>query len=260
MFKLVQMKMMKKILGIFLVTFLIVVHPISLKAQEQQEEKDITTMSSDDYINLKLPPLSILYENAKNTPSIEFLAKQKQLQEKLLSKEKRGWLQFFSAKAGYAYGKTDNYGSLSDPSTPIFYQYTGVAQHYYNAGANINIPFESLFDLGGKIKRQKIAVESAELQKQEAFNQLKIQISQLYVEILSSISTLKLSAEAVALTQGEYQLAENSFRNGSVEAYTLSEIKKRQVEANTQYEEIRTKLNIAIFQLEILANTPIISK
>lgn len=233
---------------------------VSLKAQEQMEDKDITTMTSNDYINLKLPPLSVLYENAQNTPSIEFLAKQKQLQEKLLSKEKRGWLQFFSARAGYAYGKTDNYGSLSDPETPIFYQYTGVAQHYYNAGANINIPFENLFDLKGKIKRQRIAVEAAELQKQEAFNQLKIQISQLYVEILSSISTLKIASEALALVQGEYQLAENSFRNGTVEAYTLSEIKKRQVEANAKYEETRTKLNISLFQLEILTNTPIISK
>ena len=252
---------MKKISGIlFLITFSFMLSSVSLKAQEQMEDKDITTMTSNDYINLKLPPLSVLYENAQNTPSIEFLAKQKQLQEKLLSKEKRGWLQFFSARAGYAYGKTDNYGSLSDPETPIFYQYTGVAQHYYNAGANINIPFENLFDLKGKIKRQRIAVEAAELQKQEAFNQLKIQISQLYVEILSSISTLKIASEALALVQGEYQLAENSFRNGTVEAYTLSEIKKRQVEANAKYEETRTKLNISLFQLEILTNTPIISK
>lgn len=253
---------MKKILSgvLFLITFSFAFPYLPLRAQEQTEDKDIATMTSNDYINLKLPPLSVLYENAKNTPSIEFLAKQKQLQEKLLSKEKRGWLQFFSARAGYAYGKTDNYGSLSDPETPIFYQYTGVAQHYYNAGANINIPFESLFDLGGKIKRQKIAVESAELQKQEAYNQLKIQISQLYVEILSSISTLKITAEALALVQGEYQLAENSFRKGSIEAYALSEIKKRQVEANAKYEETRTKLNISLFHLEILTNTPIISK
>ena len=252
--------MTKKILRVFLITFSIAIYLTPLKAQEQQEEKDITTMTSNDYINLKLPPLSVLYENAKGTPSIEFLAKQKQLQEKLLSKEKRRWLEFFSARAGYAYGKTDNYGSLSDPSTPIFYQYTGVAQHYYNAGANINIPFESLFDLGGKIKRQRIAVEAAELQKQDAFNQLKIQISQLYVEILSSISTLKVAAEAAALVQGEYQLAENNFRNGAVEAITLSEIKKRQVEATRIYEENLTKLNSNIFQLEILTNTPIISK
>lgn len=252
---------MKKILGIlFLITFTFMLSSVSLKAQEQMEDKDITTMTSNDYINLKLPPLSVLYENAQNTPSIEFLAKQKQLQEKLLSKEKRGWLQFFSARAGYAYGKTDNYGSLSDTETLMFYQYTGVAQHYYNAGANINIPFENLFDLKGKIKRQRIAVEAAELQKQEAYNQLKIQISQLYVEILSSISTLKIASQALALVQGEYQLAENSFRNGTVEAYTLSEIKKRQVEANAKYEETRTKLNISLFQLEILTNTPIISK
>lgn len=260
MFKFELMKVMKKILGVFLIIFSILACSTSLSAQEQQEEKDITIMTLNDYISLKLPPLSVLYENAKGAPSIQFLAKQKQLQEKLLSKEKRAWLQFFSAKAGYAYGKTDNYGSLSDVSTPIFYQYTGVAQHYYNAGANINIPFEELLDLGGKIKRQKIAVEAAELQKQDAFNQLKMQIAQLYVEILSSISTLKVATEAVSLVQGEYQLAENSFRNGTVKAQTLTEIKKRQVDLNKLYEEIRTKLNTSLFQLEILTNTPIISK
>ncbi|MFR7466401.1 MAG: hypothetical protein ACLUVG_19170 [Phocaeicola vulgatus] len=42
-----------------------------------------------DYAKIKLPPLSVLYENARSTPSLQILEKEKQLQKKLLSKEKR---------------------------------------------------------------------------------------------------------------------------------------------------------------------------
>lgn len=257
--------MMKKLQPFILVIMLTLMYVYPMRAQEVKEESmtaetDISTMTSEDYINLKLPPLSILYENARSTPSIELLARQKQLQEKLLSKEKRAWLSFVSARAGYNYGKTDNYGSLSDVGTPIFYQYTGVAQHYYNVGGNINIPLETLFDLGGKTRRQKINVEMAELQKQETFNQLKIVISQLYVQILSMISNLKSASESVTLAKARYQLDEENFRNGGINPDILAGSKKLEVEALRIYEEFHASLNQSLFQLEILSNTSIISK
>lgn len=74
-----------------------------LKAQEEQGQQqqiqqnavtqdDIITNMDVDYAKIKLPPLSVLYENARSTPSIQILEKEKQLQKKLLAKEKKtGW-------------------------------------------------------------------------------------------------------------------------------------------------------------------------
>lgn len=224
-----------------------------------QNDQDATDINSFDYSHLQLPPLETLYENAKQTPTIEILENQKKIEERLLKKEKRQWLTFFSAKAGYAFGKTDNYGSISDVQTPIFYQYTGINQHYYNVGGNINVPLESLFDLKGKIKRQKLAIEGVELEKEKAFQELKKEISTLYVNILSYINSLKIAGEAVSLAQASYALKEKEFQTGAGNASELLSIKRQQMELNETYQITRAKLSSSILTLEIISNTPILS-
>lgn len=231
---------------------------LSLPVLSQNEQESID-MDSFDYTHLQLPPLETLFENAQKTPAIEIYENQKKIQERLLKKEKRQWLNFISLKAGYAYGKTDNYGSISDVQTPIFYQYTGINQHYYNAGGNINIPLESLFDLKGKIKRQKLVVEGAELEREKAFLELKQNISTLYVDILSAISSLKIAGEAVAVAQAAYSLKEIEFQKGTASATDLVNIKRQQMEVNDIYQNTRSRLSSSILILEIISNTPIIS-
>lgn len=253
MFKMKFKELMKHLI-LFLILSSII---FPIKAQER---KSISEMTPEDYINLQLPPLDILYENALQAPSIKIQENQKKLQERLLKKEKKNWLGFFSARAGYAYGKTDNYGTLSDINTPIFTQYTGVAQHYYNVGANINIPFDDLFDLRGKTRRQRLAVEKAELEKQQAILELKKLISSLYVDILSQISALKTAAEATALARADYLVAEKDFQNGvTTSSSAMMAAKKVQIDMAIIYENIRSRVSSEIYELELISNTPIIS-
>lgn len=216
--------------------------------------------TSDDFLKLQLPPLAVLYENAQNNPSIKLLENQKNIQERLLKKEKRTWLSFFSLKAGYAYGKTDYYGSISDITTPIFHQYTGVDQHYYNAGGNINIPLETLFDLRGKSKRQRLAIKNAELEKDIAFQSLKREIATFYSRITSNIASLKVAAEAVAVAQADYVLKEKDFQTGNGNSSSMVVAKRQHIELMQMYESIRSQLISDIYELEIISNTPIISK
>ena len=137
-------------------------------------EDSVTINLNVDFATLQLPPLSVLYANATSNPTVKMMEKERQLQKKLLSKEKRSWLSFFSARAGYSHGVTDNFGTITDVTTPIFYQYTGVEQDYWNVGGNVNIPLETLFDLGGKVKRQRIVAERAEYAKEQAYNQVNM--------------------------------------------------------------------------------------
>ena len=183
----------------------LLVATLTMSAQQTEVQMVETTPGDSvsinlnvDFATLQLPPLSVLYANATSNPTVKMMEKERQLQKKLLAKEKRSWLSFFTARAGYTHGVTDNYGTITDVTTPIFYQYSGVEQDYWNVGGNVNIPLETLFDLGGKVKRQRIIAEKAEYAKEQAYDQVKQQIAHLYVSILSNIETLKRSAEHLA--------------------------------------------------------------
>ena len=223
-------------------------------------EDSVTINLNVDFATLQLPPLSVLYANATSNPTVKMMEKERQLQKKLLSKEKRSWLSFFSARAGYSHGVTDNFGTITDVTTPIFYQYTGVEQDYWNVGGNVNIPLETLFDLGGKVKRQRIVAERAEYAKEQAYNQVKQEIAHLYVSILSNIETLKRSAEHLALYRGASAVAEQDYRNRRGTIAELAEIKRREFEANKSYEELRASINEQLLVLEIISHTPILTQ
>lgn len=223
-------------------------------------EDSVTINLNVDFATLQLPPLSVLYANATSNPTVKMMEKERQLQKKLLSKEKRSWLSFFSARAGYSHGVTDNFGTITDVTTPIFYQYTGVEQDYWNVGGNVNIPLETLFDLGGKVKRQRIVAERAEYAKEQAYNQVKQEIAHLYVSILSNIETLKRSAEHLALYRGASAIAEQDYRNRRGTILELAEIKRKEFEANNSYEELRASINEQLLVLEIISHTPILTQ
>lgn len=242
-----------------------------LRAQEEQEQSqqqmqqtvatqdDILGNMNIDFAKIKLPPLSVLYENARTTPSIQILEKEKQLQKKLLAKEKKGWLGFFSASGNISYGIADNVGSSTDVNTPLIYRYVGTEQTSWNVGGSVNIPFETLFDLRGKIRRQRIQVDIAELRKQEAYENLKIQIAHLYVQILSNIETLQRSAENIALYKGASAVAEQEYRNRRTSISAVAETKREEFEANQSFASLRSTINDQLLMLEIISHTPILT-
>lgn len=244
----------------------LLVATLTMSAQQTEVQMVETTPGDSvsinlnvDFATLQLPPLSVLYANATSNPTVKMMEKERQLQKKLLAKEKRSWLSFFTARAGYTHGVTDNYGTITDVTTPIFYQYSGVEQDYWNVGGNVNIPLETLFDLGGKVKRQRIIAEKAEYAKEQAYDQVKQQIAHLYVNILSNIETLKRSAEHLAIYKGATAMAEQDYRNRRGTISELAELKRKEFEANKSYEELRASINEQLLVLEIISHTPILT-
>ena len=233
-----------------------------LQAQEEQTQKvadDFTqsTFEQVDYENLTLPPLRTLFENAKGTPSIEIMEKQVQLQKKLLSKEQRAWLSFFTGHGSYTYGMLDNYANSSDVLTPIYYQYSGVEQHYWNIGGSVSIPFETLFDLGGRI--QRLNVEISQLEKEKEYQLLKQQIATIYVRITNNLVSLKTAAENAAAYRGAGLVSEQRFRANQLDVTDLADVKRYENTAIQAYQGIMTQISTDILILEIMTNTPIIT-
>ena len=59
-----------------------------------------------DYSNFRLPPLSLLFENAKSNPSIELLAREEAIQRELCKKERRNYI-YSTGKIGTAILESD---------------------------------------------------------------------------------------------------------------------------------------------------------
>ena len=114
-----------------------------------------------------------------------------------------------------------------------------------------------LFDLKGKVNRQKINIEKAELTKEQAFDQLKQQIIHLYVTIETNIEILKGLLQNVALYKGITAEAEIDFRNRRSEISQFASAKSLENSAKEDVEKMRSNIKEQILILEIISKTEI---
>ncbi len=220
---------------------------------------DSNLLDGIDYSEFKLPPLGTLFENAKSTPSIELLEKERQMAEKLLSKEKLAFLSFFRVHANYSYGNTSSTSTATDVSTPLYTFASGYESNYWNVGASVNVGLESLWDLGGRVNRQRLEVEKATIQKEIAFDELKQKIATIYVRITNNLIALKTAAENAAAYRGAGLMTEQRFRNNQATITELADVRRYENDAVQFYQSIQSQISTDIILLEILTHTPIIT-
>lgn len=221
---------------------------------------DYESLTMNDYLSLTLPPLDVLFENAKNAPTYELAQVLEMVERKNLSKEKRAFLSFFSIRGSYQYGTFTNDGSFSDVNQPLYNSYTKNSQNMYSVGAGVNIPLDELFDLGARVKRQKLIVRSQELMKEQKLEEVKKEIIILYNAAIAQLNILKLRAESLVLANVEYSIVEKNFANGTVTSKELAMEKERQSVSKEKYETSRTELSKSLMMLELITQTPIIRK
>src|SRR5690554_3003873 len=97
-------------------------------------QEGIESLSPDDYLKLQLPPLELLFENAKNSAAVELYNVRMEEQASALKTERRSWLKYFRFISTYQWGLMGVNSSFSDTDTPLFYQYSGARQNWYNVG------------------------------------------------------------------------------------------------------------------------------
>ena len=245
--------------------------PLSAQTDTQSQDGEIETRgivagffdsASGTKINFsefKLPPLSQLFANASTNPSVEMIQREEDLQRELIKKEKRSLLEFFSVHANYTYGIMDNYGSNSTVTSPIYYQYMGSKQNYWNVGASFQMHLDEGFDYRGRIRRQQLAAEKVRMEKEKAFEELKQKIATLYVRITNKIIALKTAGENAAAYKGAGLLTDQEFKQGDVTVRDLAETKRWENEAVGNYQTLQAEIEIDLLILEILTNTPIIT-
>lgn len=218
--------------------------------------------SKDKEINFSefhLPPLAILFENAKATPQIVTLEKARQIAQSEVAKQKRHIFSYLTAHASFSYGKGDMWGSNSSAYSPVLMQYQGTETNYWNLGVNLSLPMEDVLDYTSAIKRKKLEVDQAVLQKDIAYDQLKLQIASLFVKITNNLVSLKTLGEAAAAFQGAGALNREEFEDGNMDIEAYAHTKMLEKDQVASYEALQTEITTDIITLEILTHTPIIT-
>lgn len=226
---------------------------------------DSSDESTLNFSTFHLPPLSVLFENAKQNPSVLSMEKAEQLAKAEVSKQKRHIFSYIHAHASYSYGKTDVYGQMTNNQTgtmnfvPIFESKNGTEQSYWNVGVNINLPLEDILDWAPSIKRMRLKADRARLEKDIKFDELKLQISTLYAKITNNLVTLKTASEGAAAYQGAGALNQEDFHQGNMDIEGFAWTKMHELSVVQQYQSLQTNIITDILTLEIMSRTPIIT-
>lgn len=257
---------MKTTIKYFFLTTLLSSIAMGVNAQSRADDSGISagffdsSVDKDIYFStFKLPPLAVLFENAKSNPQILSMAKAQELAHMEYLKQKKHIFSYISGHGNYSYGKTDAWSNGSDVYTPLFMQFQGSEQSYWNVGVNVSLPLEDILDLGPSVKRKRIAVEQAQIAKDIAYNNLKLQIATLYVNITNNLTALKTAGENAAIYQGAAALNQEQFHHGNFDIEDYARTGQLGQGAVQTYQGLLTQITVDIITLEILTNTPIIT-
>ena len=218
--------------------------------------------SKDQSINFSefhLPPLAVLFENAKATPQVMSLQKAQEIAEAEVAKQKRHIFSYINGHASYGYGKTDMWGEGQSAYSIILKQYQGSEQNYWNVGVSLAVPLEDILDLSAAVKRKKLEVDQAVFNKDMAYDQLKLQIATLFTKITNDLISLKTASENAAMYQGAGALNLEDFHNGNMTIEDFAWTKTREDNAVASYQNLQTSIITDILTLEIITHTPILT-
>ena len=213
-----------------------------------------------NFSEFHLPPLAVLFENAKATPQVMSLQKAQEIAEAEVAKQKRHIFSYLTGHASYSYGVSDMWGqSSSSYYTLQMMQFTGNEQSYWNVGVNLAVPVEDILDLGAAVKRKKLEVDQAIFNKDYQYDQLKLQIASLYTKITTGLIVLKTASENAAMYQGAGALNLEDFHNGNMSIEDFAFTKGRENDAVGSYQSKQAELITDILTLEIITHTPILT-
>lgn len=212
-----------------------------------------------NFSNFHLPPLGVLLENAKQNPSILSLEKAHELAVAEVAKQKRHIFSYVTGHASYSYGKTDMWGQNSSTYSMVLQQYQGSEQSYWNVGVNLAVPLEDILDLTAAVKRKRIQADMAMYSKDLAFDNLKQQITALYIKITNSLVSLKTAGESAAINIGAGALNLEDFHQGNMNIEAFAYVKERELAVVSSYQGMQTEITTDIITLELLSHTPILT-
>lgn len=223
---------------------------------------DLIHMSAESYTSLRLPPLYVLMQNARErSPHVNMFAANKEVEERELKTLRRSWQKIIKLNGTFSYGLTDTNSQIYyENQSPVVQNVTGTAQRWWNVGASVSLPLDEIFNRRNRNQQQRKRIESIDYEMNNWYDEICMKIIESYTNAVEGLAILGAAAQTMIIAQAQYETAEASFINGQIDAAVLSRQKGLESDAIRQYEQIRAVVNKSLLQLEILSKTPIISR
>lgn len=235
----------------------------SISSASKAQQIDSLAKEIDEYYHVELPPLAILFENAKSSATVKYYDSRKEAEKSMLKTVKNEWLKYFKIIGAYQYGIVGALSTISESNQtqtlPINHLAT-TKQSFYNIGFGVSVPLDELFDRGNKVRRQKMEIQATEAEVERWHDEQKIRIIEAYSKAKLYLNLLKVKGEAMIIAQAQYKVAESDFINGKISPADLSARKGVETDAKVNYEQAKSELSMALLQLEILSKTEILNK
>lgn len=212
-----------------------------------------------NFSEFHLPPLAVLFENAKSTPRVMSLQKAQEIAEAEVAKQKRHIFSYVNGHASISYGISDSWGSSESAYNMRLVQFAGSEQKYWSVGVSLAVPLEDILDLSAAVKRKKLQVDQAVYDKDYQYDQLKLQIAGLFTKITNDLIRLKTASENAAMYQAAGALNLEDFHNGNMGIEDFAWTKTREDGAVSSYQNLQTTIITDILTLEIITHTPILT-
>ena len=176
-----------------------------------------------------------------------------------VAKQKRHIFSYLTGHASFSYGVSDMWGNSTSSYNLRIMQFQGSEQKYWNVGVNLAVPVEDILDLAPSIRRKRLEADRAQLAKDMAYDQLKLQIASLYVSITNDLVILKTFSESAAVYQGAGALNLEEFHNGNMTIEDFAGTKLHESDLVNKYQAMQTEITTKIITLEIMTHTPILT-
>ncbi len=214
-----------------------------------------------DYSYIKLPPIEILFEYARNNSKTDYYNQRRIEAEQDLKSVRRQWLRFLNVNASYRYGFIAASTDQSNRNTPdLWMSYYDQKQSWWSAGVNFTLPFDEIFDRRNRVNKQRTRMEQATYEAETWYEQRKLDIIDSYAEAGMNLALIRIKSETATISAQDYIMAQADFINGRVSVQQLSYSKSTQNDAATEYEQTRALLYKSILRLETLSNYKILNK
>lgn len=221
----------------------------------------LNSMTVEDYMALRLPPLDSLYYNAYcMSNAIKYYDEEVNYYSHAVKTEKRKPLEWVRLITTLSYGNTDMVSFMqSENSYPIWIQNSALQRSmFFNVGVSVNIPLSDAVNTRNKVRQAEAKLRQTEYRRESELDAIKQQIIDLYCEIISGINSLQSASERLVVAKAQYDFAETDFINNKISSEVLYRSKSYETAATQDYEQLKRNINKALLSLEVISGTKII--
>jgi len=200
-----------------------------------------------------IPLDSILSLAVKNSSSVKFQADLIKVAQAQMISNKNLWTNNIVGFVNYSAGNQSIV--TADNTTPGAVNSSSISNGL-RFGVQINLPLSELMTRKSRMASFKNTITSTIDKRDQAIEELKQVVIQLYYTLLYYSNLLSIRSEAKASAINQYSIGEKEFKEGAIVIGELSRLKSIEVNARADYEEAKREFSTAYYQMEPLVGVP----